>query len=68
MCLYSVIYFIPFYFDIQHDHVLKKLNFNFFLPPPPPPQFRGGVGFFFICFEYDFHVDAGRMIVKTREI
>ena len=35
MCLHSVISFIPFYFDIQHDHVLKKLNFDFFLPPPP---------------------------------
>ena len=39
-----------------------------FYPPPPPPRFGEGVVFFFICFEYDFHVDAGRMIVKTREI
>ena len=37
--LYNGICFIPFYFDIQHDHVLKKLNFDFFLPPP---QVRGG--------------------------
>ena len=31
MCLHSVIRFIPFCFDIQHDLVLKKLNFDFFL-------------------------------------
>ena len=40
MCLHNGICFIPFYFDIQHDHVLKKLNFDFFLLPPP--QVRGG--------------------------
>ena len=27
--------FIPFYFVIQHDHILKQLNFDFFLPPAP---------------------------------
>ena len=65
MCLHSVICFIPFYFDIQHDHVLKKVNFDLFLPNPP--KLGWGLGFFFICFKHDFHVDAGRMIVKTRE-
>ena len=27
-------------FDMQRDHVLKKLTFE--PPPPPPPQGRGG--------------------------
>ena len=66
MYLHSVICLIPFYFDIQHDPVLKKLKFDFFYPPPP--RFGEGVGLFFICFKHDFHVNAGRMIVKTREI
>ena len=48
MYLHSVICFIPFYFDIQHDHVLKKLNFDFFLPPPP--LVRGGGGALFHLF------------------
>ena len=65
-CIMVCICFIPFYFDIQHDHVLKKLNFDFFLPPPPPPpQVRGGGwGSLSFVFKHNFHVDAGRMIVK----
>ena len=30
--------------------------------------FLGGGVHFFISFKYDFHVDADRMIVKTREM
>ena len=66
MCLHSAICFIPFYSDIQHDHVLKKLNFDFFLPPPPG-SVRGWGSFSFV-FKHDFHADAGSIIVKTREI
>ena len=46
MCLHSVICFITFYFDIQHDHVLKKVNFDLFLPYPPPPSPKLGWGSF----------------------
>ena len=50
MCLHNGICFIPFYFDIQHDHVLKKLNFDFFLLSPLPPRFGEGDGALYHLF------------------
>ena len=47
-CIMVCICFIPFYFEIQHDHVLKKLNFDFFLPPPP--RFGEGDGALYRLF------------------
>ena len=49
-CIMVCICFIPFYFDIQHDHVLKVRG--------------GGWGSLSFVFKHNFHVDAGRMIVK----
>ena len=51
-CIMVCICFIPFYFDIQHDHVLKKLNFDFFLTPPPPPRVGEGDGALYRLFLY----------------
>ena len=53
---------------MQHDHVLKKLNFDFFLPPP---CLERGWGSFSFVQKHDFHVDDGKMIVtrvKLKEI
>ena len=48
---------------------------NIRVPPPPPPPLgiqRSRYNFifwrFFITFKYDFHVDAERIIVRTREM